>query len=120
MEFLYVFIGGGLGSAARYGINQVFAHTDWKFPFATLLANIIACLVLGGFMGFAMKNVGNQNLLLLGAVGFCGGLSTFSTFSLENVQLWQAGAYLTLLLNIAISVVVCFGSVLAGMRLITG
>lgn len=120
MEVLYVFIGGGLGSITRYGLNMLFAHSDWKFPLATLIANIVACVALGGLMGLAVKSALNQNMILLGAVGFCGGLSTFSTFSLENVQLWQAGAYWTLLLNVVISVIVCFGAVLAGMRLVAG
>ncbi len=119
MAALYVFIGGGLGSLCRYGIAVGMSQFESKLPAATLIANILACLVLGCIAGIALKNTQNTTLLLLGGVGFCGGFSTFSTFSLENFQLWESGQYNALIFNILLSVVLCFASVIIGLRIST-
>ncbi len=119
MAALYVFIGGGLGSLCRYGIAVAMSQYGSKLPAATLIANILACLVLGCIAGIALRNTQNTTLLLLGGVGFCGGFSTFSTFSLENVQLWESGQYNALAFNILLSVVLCFASVIIGLRIST-
>jgi CrcB protein len=119
MMALYVFIGGGLGSLCRYGIALLFVESNLKLPAATLTANILAGLVLGMIIGWASRHTQNLPILLFGATGFCGGFSTFSTFSLENVQLWQEGHYLSMITNIILSVVLCFAGVLIGMKLIS-
>jgi CrcB protein len=90
---------------------------DLRLPAATITTNVLAGLILGIIAGWAMKHTDNQQVLLLGAVGFCGGFSTFSTFSLESVQLWQSGHIGSVLLNILLSVVLCFGSVWLGLRI---
>jgi len=118
MAALYIFLGGGLGSLCRYGIALLFANADLKLPAATITANVLAGLILGLIAGWASRHSDNGPLLLLGAVGFCGGFSTFSTFSLENVQLWQEGHYGAMLLNVILSVTLCFASVWAGLRII--
>ena len=117
MDFLYVFLGGGLGSICRFAIGRLIIHEHLKLPFATITANLVACIVLGVVMGMVMRHSLDKRLVLFLAVGFCGGFSTFSTFSLENVQLWQSESYMSVLANIAISVVICFGGVILGMRL---
>ena len=117
MAALYVFIGGGLGSLCRYGIAVGMTQLGSKLPAATMLANILACLVLGVIAGVALRNSENTPLLLFGGVGFCGGFSTFSTFSLENFQLWQNGEYTSLALNVVLSVVLCFASIFLGFRI---
>lgn len=116
MAALYVFIGGGLGSLCRYGLSLAMTDHGFKLPLATVTANILAGFVLGVIAGWTMKHAANEHIILLGAVGFCGGFSTFSTFSLENVQLWQDGHYGTMILNILISVILCFGSVFLGLK----
>ncbi len=114
---LYVFLGGGLGSLCRYGIALLLSNYGAKLPTATIVANVLACIVLGLIAGLALRNSQNEQLLLFGAVGFCGGFSTFSTFSLENVQLWEAGHYNALAFNVLLSVILCFGSILVGLRI---
>lgn len=116
MAFVYIFIGGGLGSICRYGVALLFAEHGFKLPIATIVANILAGLILGMFVGISTRQGGNQTLLLLGAIGFCGGFSTFSTFSFENVELWQNGHFTALILNVVGSVVLCFGSVWLGLK----
>lgn len=111
MNFLWVFLGGGLGSCLRYGIAEF--SRDWFAAggrvsfgpiFATSLANLLACALLG--YGLALASQGKleptQRLLLL--TGFCGGFSTFSTFSAELVQLQSAGRMDLALLYLLISV----------------
>ena len=92
ISFLLVFIGGGLGSLFRYTIGLVLKPISPQLPFATLIANAIGCLLLGLLLGFlsARSSVSNTQHMLL-AVGFCGGLTTFSTFTLENMRFIEQG-----------------------------
>lgn len=113
---MYVFIGGGLGSLCRYGINRLIHNQEFTFPFATLIANVVASFALGVLMALMFREDIGKPMQLLLMVGFCGGLSTFSTFSGENVYLWETGAYLHLLLNVVLSVTLCFVAVLMGMK----
>lgn len=94
MIWLWVFIGGGLGSMARYGIAQLLpptALTEGDFPWATLFANLLACLILGAGLGLAGKEVIPRLVQVFLLTGFCGGFSTFSTFSAELLVLGEEG-----------------------------
>lgn len=115
-DLILVFIGGGLGSMLRYGLGRlIFLHSVAAFPVATLIINIISSLILGLFLGFLdWKNISNPGLKLLVAVGFCGGFSTFSTFSNETLTLLRNGQSVLALSYIFISVVLCLGATLAG------
>ncbi len=105
--FLYVFLGGGLGSICRYGISRLIQANEWHFPTATFVANVISCIILGFFIGMALKDGMNSSQRLLWMTGFCGGFSTFSTFSGETFQLLQDGHTTTALAYVLGSLVVC-------------
>jgi CrcB protein len=105
MNWLYVFIGGGLGAVMRYGIGVMCKPMAKSFPWATLASNMIACVVIGVLFAYQVRD--NKSIWLLLAVGLCGGLSTFSAFSLESVELFQQGNYRYALLNIGLSLVGC-------------
>lgn len=116
---LVIFAGGGLGSLVRYYLGQwITVLYPGNFPMGTLLVNIVACLVLGTATAFA-----DQKLLLSGSsklfwtVGFCGGFSTFSTFSSESLNLLNSGFQLTMLLYTLLSVVLCLAAVWTGLYL---
>jgi CrcB protein len=116
-QLLLVFLGGGLGSVCRWGLGFALQPLLPKFPFNTLLANGMACLVLGAVLGlYATGNVSEERKLLL-ATGFCGGFSTFSTFTAETWQLIQNSHYWAATANVIGSLAVCFVCLLLGLKL---
>lgn len=115
MNYILVFIGGGLGSITRFHLGRYFLAAGNTFSFSTLLSNAISSLVLGILMGYIThRQVPGDNLRLLLGVGFCGGFSTFSTFSYDTFMLLNAGSYKTGLLNIFANVVLCYFAIVAG------
>ena len=105
--WLAVFLGGGAGSIVRYAISQLFHRFEMKgaFPWATLSANLLATALLAWLiMRFEVNLPGKEQWRALLAIGFCGGFSTLSTFSMENFQLLRDGLLGFALLNIVISV----------------
>lgn len=114
---LLVFLGGGLGSLARYSIGKWIGtlHTHY-FPFGTLVANILACFMLGILVGVAdQKQFFSPATKLFWTVGFCGGFSTFSTFSIETISLFQTGYTGASLLYIGLSLILCVAATLIGL-----
>jgi len=116
MNYIWIFIGGGLGSVARYELGQKisrFAGTG--FPFATLGVNIVSCLILGIVLGiFGPKAMQNNSVKLFAAIGFCGGFSTFSAFTAESFELIRTGNYFFAGAYMVLSIAVCLISFWAG------
>jgi CrcB protein len=115
-----VAIGGAFGSIARYLLSYFFTKNNVaNFPWATFIANVFGCLVIGLFWGYIQKNnLQNDTLKLLVITGFCGGFTTFSTFSLENIQFIQNQNYNLAILYTFSSIIVGFLAVSIGFKLI--
>lgn len=101
--------GGAVGAAARWGVVTL-AGTDGPFPWWTLLVNVVGCLGLGMFAG------AGRSATLLGGVGFCGGLTTFSTFTVEVAVLLDDGRPVVGGMYVVASVVTGVGAFVVGAR----
>ena len=92
--FILIFIGGGLGSIFRFLISKYLEISKGSFPWATLIANFIGCFLIGLLLGWGLKNQNfRSDIFLFTTIGFCGGLTTFSTFSMENILFLKSGDY---------------------------
>ncbi|HRG91060.1 MAG TPA: fluoride efflux transporter CrcB [Chitinophagales bacterium] len=118
MNYILVFVGGGSGSVVRYLLSRYFVHQPGAFPLSTFLSNTISSFILGALVAYmASKPTGNDNLRLFIATGFCGGFSTFSTFSYETFSLLNSGNYKTALLTIFGNLLICYIAIAAGFML---
>lgn len=111
-----VFLGGGFGSICRYGLILLLQPWQPRFPWATLLANALACLALGALLGWQQHGLLSDQRRLLLATGFCGGFSTFSTFTADGWRLFQQGQATMAVVNIVLSLTLCFGCLLLGWK----
>lgn len=98
MTYLLVLLGGAIGAPLRYFLDAtVKARLRGAFPLGTLLVNVTGCLILGIVAGGLASRGWPSTVQTLIGTGFCGGLTTFSTFSVEAVELLQARRQLTAL-----------------------
>lgn len=106
-SLILVFIGGGLGSLTRYGIGKG-VQAAANFPLATFIANVVSCGIMAFVLFYFKEKPSFESVFkTLILIGFCGGLSTFSTFSYETYQLLEQGKKGLALLNVGLSVVMC-------------
>ncbi|MGY5849819.1 fluoride efflux transporter CrcB [Salegentibacter sp. F14] len=117
-QIILVFLGGGLGSALRFLLTKYLNNTHFNIQYGTFTVNILGSLLLGVFLGWAIKNNSlNSNINLALAVGFCGGFTTFSTFAFENHSLLKSGDYFHFLLYTLGSLILGILAIAAGLFL---
>lgn len=120
MTVLLVLIGGALGAPVRYVVDlMVQSRHDSVLPWGTFVVNAGGSLVLGATAGGVAAADGPRWLLTLVGTGFCGALTTFSTFSFETVRLAEEGALAAAVVNVAGSVVVGAAACAAGWSVAT-
>lgn len=124
MKFLIVFLGAGIGGAARYATGLLFARFAalTVFPISTFIVNIVGSLLMGLIIGFFTTRGGQEAVLsdswkLFLTTGIMGGFTTFSAFSLETVLLMENGDIGTALVYILSSVILGATALLAGLYL---
>ncbi|MFN3196740.1 MAG: fluoride efflux transporter CrcB [Chlorobiota bacterium] len=122
-NLILVFIGGGLGATLRYLINnfatdQISINSEHNFPFGTFIANILGSLIIGFVVGlFENEIFTNEQLRLFIIVGLLGGFTTFSSFSLEIVNMAQSGSYMVAVGYILSSIIIAIIFTLLGMKI---
>ena len=125
-DFLYVFLGGGCGSILRYAfvlikdhlkLNPISLLGQTLFPWPTLVANLLGCLLIGLFYSLATRLGWNSETRLLLTTGLCGGFTTFSTFSNEGMGLLRAGHYSLFSVYLVLTIVFGLAAVAFGVWL---
>jgi fluoride exporter len=114
VNWLLVAIGGAVGCMARYGTALLFHQPGQtaRFPWATLTANLLGCMLIGYFNGVLSDCRPEMRMLLM--VGFLGGYTTFSTFGLETASYLREGLYLRAATYLVVSNVIGVVLVFAG------
>jgi CrcB protein len=115
MQFLLVFLGGGLGSCLRYAARLVVESS--RFPYATLAVNVIGSFAAGWIVHLALRQQIAPGWKLFLMTGVLGGFTTFSAFSGETIELLVAGRSRAAAINVLVSVVVCLLAAGAGFRI---
>ncbi len=114
-EFLAVAVGGAVGSVGRYGIILLFSliGASWS-PIATLVANVLGCFAIGWLAQWAMQAELTNHWLVAGArIGLLGGLTTFSSFAIDILRLYQSD-------KVAMSVGLVVAHLLLGLLAVAG
>ncbi len=113
INYLLVSLGAAVGGGLRYWVSNItYKIFPSTFPYGTLAVNLIGSLLLGILIFlFDDKELITPGLKLFLAVGFCGGFTTFSTFSLETINLLKDSQYIPGLLNILLNLFLCLAGV---------
>ena len=118
LSYVWIAVGGGLGSMARYWLSGLVANAVGEtFPWGTLVINVIGSFVIGLFATIT----GPDGRLLVGSlprqfvmIGICGGFTTFSSFSLQTLNLLNDGEWAYAGANVLLSVALCLAGVWLG------
>jgi CrcB protein len=118
LTYMWIAIGGALGSVARYGCSDLAARTfGGTFPWGTLIVNVVGSFVIGAFATLTGPDgrwMVAPDARVFVMIGICGGYTTFSSFSLQTLNLMRAGEMGAAALNIAGSIVLCLAGVWVG------
>ena len=117
-NLLLVGLGGAAGSIARYGTSIISQKYLSNFlPYGTLIANLIGSFLIGVFLAYELENP-SLNFKLLFIAGFCGGFTTFSTFTYENLSYLQTGQISMFLLYGLGSIILGLSAVFLGFYMV--
>lgn len=122
-ELLLVFLGGGIGSVLRFSIKLVQTHLGLNpistlgqtiFPWPTMTANVLGCLLIGFFYSLSSRTGMSPEVRLFLTTGLCGGFTTFSTFSSEGIDLLRGGHLGIFAIYFCLTLAFGLGAVLLG------
>ena len=115
-HLLLIGTGGFIGSVARYLVSRLNNRIDWlSVPIGTLTVNVLGSLLIGFLIGISEKSpILTVEWRMFLMVGLCGGFTTFSSFSGENLMLMRNGQFFTLFLYTGLSILLGFTAVYLG------
>ncbi|MEP0177739.1 MAG: fluoride efflux transporter CrcB [Paraglaciecola sp.] len=120
--YIFIALGGATGACLRYFLSQLMFQWFGKgFPFGTLLVNVVGSFLLG-FL-YSLFEHGHLETTLLRTtigIGFLGALTTFSTFSVDTIVLFQQGLWLKAALNITLNILCCLFAAWVGSQIVKG
>lgn len=117
--WLLIFLGGGLGALSRYGVVSLLKPSSdpGKFPVDILACNLIGCFLIG--LVFAWQNESSPSWLPpLLITGFLGGFTTYSSFGLDTIKLFEAGAVTNALLYVLTTTIGCLALVFLAIKIV--
>ena len=117
VTWLYIALGGALGSMSRHGIGLILTRSE-NFPLGTLTANVLGSLIIGITAGLWEVEQRKNPMPLFLMTGLCGGFTTFSTFSLQTLELIQKNDWQRAGINMAASVTLCVACTWLGWMLV--
>jgi CrcB protein len=116
VRFLWICLGGAVGTGARYLISGWAARFGAFFPYGTLAVNLIGSFLIGAIMHVALTTtILSPDLRVILAVGVLGGFTTYSGFNFETIQYLREGARLLGILNVVVMVGACLAAGIAGL-----
>lgn len=116
MRFLLIALGGAAGTAARYGTALMMRKVTTEWPLGTLVVNVVGCFLLGLLTEAVLRGARlSEDVRLMISVGFCGGLTTYSSFNQEALLLLRTTGTLPGIAYFALTVGLCAGASLLGL-----
>ena len=119
MTYLWVALGSALGGVARFALTRWTLPISTGLPWGTVLINILGSFTIGFFGTYTLaggRHAASEDTRIFVMVGLCGGFTTFSSFSLQTLDLLRSGSWGRASANVVVSVVLCLAAVGAGHR----
>ncbi len=118
LHFIAIALGGALGALARYSVSGLLNNATGRLPMGTLACNVGGSLLMGVLFVLVLEKARlSPELRPLLMVGFLGAFTTFSTFALESVVMLQEGHFMSALIYVLLSVILCLAALYVGMSL---
>lgn len=114
---LLIMLGGAIGTLGRYGLSLLSLPISRGLPWGTILINVSGSFIIGLFGTLTLAHGRYpvpESTRLFVMIGLCGGYTTFSSFSLQTLELMRSGAMIRASLNVALSVILCVAAVALG------
>ena len=114
-SIILVFFGGGIGSSIRFIVTKYFNKNLISFPIGTSISNLVGCFIIGSLIAYYDRNsIPKKDIFLFISVGFCGGLTTFSTFLLDIFEMLKNENYQNIIPYFSVNFFLGFISIALG------